>query len=249
MPKRKPEMHAVLSDAHFPHHDPTVIDLAVEFCRDHQPKTIHLLGDLVDFYAISSFDKDPGRVLGLQDELDQCVEWMDRLRAVCPKSRILYYEGNHEHRLTRYLWRNAKELSSLRAVQIERLLELKKLKAEWKHRYARHKHGKLLFTHGSKVRTHSAYTARAHTEQYGCSVIHGHTHRLGTYFRTTFSGTIAGWENGCLCDTDPEYVESPNWQQGWSVVWYYGDLFHVEQVVVVDGQYVYHGELKRKKGA
>jgi len=42
---------------------------------------------------------------------------------------------------------------------------------------------------------------------------------------------------------DLEYVFSPDWQQGWSVVTYSGEFFHVEQVVVINGQYVWRGQL------
>ena len=68
-------------------------------------------------------------------------------------------------------------------------------------------------------------------------------HRAGAFFNSHRDDTFGAWENPCLCRLDVEYVFSPDWQQGRSVVTYSGELFHVEQVVVINGQYVWRGQL------
>ena len=47
------EMHVVLSDQHIPFQDPVLEDLTVDFLKEHKPTTIHLLGDVLDFYSLS----------------------------------------------------------------------------------------------------------------------------------------------------------------------------------------------------
>ena len=84
-------------------------------------------------------------------------------------------------------------------------------------------------------------------DKFGCNVIHGHTHRLGAHYHRTYGDMMGAWENGCLCTLDPEYVVKPDWQNGWSVVWFNGARFHVEQICVVDKQYVYHGKVYKHK--
>ncbi len=77
--------------------------------------------------------------------------------------------------------------------------------------------------------------------------MHGHTHRLGAFYHRDISDTYAAWENGCLCNLNPDYVTAPDWQHGWSVVWSHRDYFHVEQVAVVKGRYNYHGKVHGRK--
>ena len=111
--------------------------------------------------------------------------------------------------------------------------------------------GKLLVTHGTMVRSHSGATARAHYDRHGVSTLIGHTHRLGSYFRTNLDGPHAAFEGGCLCKLSPEYVKSPDWQQGFSVV--HVDektgLFNVQLIPILERrQFFYGGEQIKVKG-
>ena len=74
--------------------------------------------------------------------------------------------------------------------------------------------GNFLITHGDLIRAHSSYTAKGMSDKYGGSGIHGHTHRLGSYYRKNYFGIYGWWENGCLCDLNPDWITNPNWQQG-----------------------------------
>ena len=239
------QMHVVLSDQHIPFHDPVIEDLTIEFLREHKPKVIHLLGDVLDFYSLSRFDKDPARKQSLQGELDDATKYFARLRNACPRARIIYSEGNHENRLRRYLWSQAQALSDLRSLTFEELLGLDKYRIEWVDASKPYRIGNLLFIHGELVRRNSGASAKGHMDKFGCNVIHGHTHRLGAHYHRTFDTMMGAWENGCLCDLNPEYATCPDWQNGWSVVWFHGDIFHVEQVCVTDHEYVYHGKLHK----
>lgn len=232
--------HVVNSDQHFPFEQKVCIKLSRQFIRDLQPGAVHLLGDIIDFYTISRFSRDPNRRLTLQGEIDSASAYCEGVRDDAPKADIFYSEGNHENRLTRYLHSEAKELASLSCLNLPSLLGLDRLGIKYVEANKPYKIGHLLYTHGEIVRKHSGMTASAHIDKYGCSVIHGHTHRLGSYYRTTMSDTHGGWENGCLC-APPTYMNSPNWQRGFSVVWYDGPKFHVEQVPIIRNKYVYQG--------
>ena len=246
--KTRPEMHVVLSDQHIPHQDPIVEDLSIQFVKEHRPAVIHLLGDIMDFYPLSRFDKDPARIDDLQSDIDATIRYFQRLRSVAPRAQIIYSEGNHEARLRKYLWSNAKELAGLSSMKFEKLTCLEEFKIKWVDSMHPYMVGKLLFIHGDLVRRWSAASAKGHYDKYGCCVIHGHTHRQGSFYHTTMGGTYGAWENGCLCSLKPEYCISPDWQNGWSTVWFADrGFFHVEQVCVVKGQYVYHGRLKQHR--
>jgi hypothetical protein len=102
--------------------------------------------------------------------------------------------------------------------------------------------GCLRVLHGHLISAHSGMTARKHFERHGTSVLVGHSHRLGAFYKTDRAGTHGAWECGCLCGMDAEYENFPNWQQGWAVVTVFPSrLFTVDLVPVIDGKFVVYG--------
>ena len=236
-------MGFVLSDVHCPFEDKSVCRMALAFIREHRPATVHLLGDIADFYSVSRFVKDPARKEDLQADLDVTRDFLAKVRDAAPSARIIYSEGNHEFRLRRYLASEAKALAMLRDLRLERLLNFDSLRIRFQPQDRPYRVGSLLFTHGQLVRKWSAASARGHFEKYGCCVLTGHTHRMGAFYHRDINDTYAAWENGCLCNLNPDYITAPDWQHGWSIVWSQRDYFHVEQVAVVKGKYCYHGKV------
>src|SRR5438128_2520375 len=116
-----------VSDVHFPYEDKTAWNLAKQVLAALKPDILFLGGDIVDFYPVSRFDKDPARKRDLQKELDQTSEELTALREIAPNAEIIYEEGNHEHRLIRTLWKKAEELAPLRSLALPELLSFKKL--------------------------------------------------------------------------------------------------------------------------
>jgi len=251
MTKRKPlidrRMGVVISDVHVPFQDKDVCKMLLEFIREHRPGTVHLLGDIGDFYSISRFQKDPARREDLQQDLDATRDFLREVRNAAPAARLIYSEGNHEFRLRKYLRTEAKALALLRALRLETLLDFKSLKIRYQAQDRPYRVGSLLFTHGQLARKWSGNSARGNFERFGCCVISGHTHRLGAFYHRDINDTYAAWENGCVCLLDPEYITAPDWQSGWSVVWSQWDYFHVEQVAVIKGQFNYHGKMYGRK--
>jgi hypothetical protein len=237
---------AFLGDAHAPHQDPVAVRLALGFLGWFAPQTLYLIGDIADFYQVSRFDKDPQRLLALQDDLDACVDFLaDVRKAVGPRCRVVFLEGNHEDRLARYLHPRP-EIAGLRSMRLPDLLGLGGLKIE--HRpYAGplvHPGTDFLVEHGDRVSRQSGATAKSMLDARGMSGISGHTHRLGAHYRTDEGGEKVWYENGCLCDVRPSYVKGrPNWQQGFSVMHQWGNRFEVEQVRVASGRIFYAGNL------
>jgi len=251
MAKRKPptdrRMGVVLSDVHAPFQDKTVCRMALDFIREHRPGTVHLLGDIGDFYSISRFEKDPSRREDLQQDLDAERDFLWEVRDAAPAARLIYSEGNHEFRLRKFLRSEAKALAQLRNLRLDKLLEFDRLKIRYQPHDRPYRVGSLLFTHGQLVRKWSGASARGHFEKFGGCVIHGHTHRLGAFYHRDINDTYAAWENGCLCNLNPDYVTAPDWQHGFSLVWIHRDYFHVEQIPIVKGRYNYHGKMYGRK--
>ena len=90
--------------------------------------------------------------------------------------------------------------------------------------------------HGSRVSKHSGQSARMalESDMHQRSVLIGHSHRQGVYMARGPRLLVGGWEVGCLCDLNPEYMRHPNWQQGLAFVTTgTGHSFTVELVTFV----------------
>ena len=161
----------VLSDIHFPYQDDKALKAVYKFLEQHPVDTIILNGDILDFYDVSSFDKDPERVNSLQKEIDLAQKFFKKLRQLAPNARIVFIKGNHCSRLERYLKKHP-ELYSLDALKLPNLLELDKFNIEYKDKGF--KLGSLKIIHGDMVRNFSAYTARGELEKHDSSGISGH---------------------------------------------------------------------------
>lgn len=77
-----------ISDLHVPYHDLLAWNKTIRFIKDFKPDTIINLGDFVDFYGISRFDKEPSRIDSLQNEINIAIELQAELRSSAPNARI-----------------------------------------------------------------------------------------------------------------------------------------------------------------
>lgn len=164
----------IAQDFHFPYHDETCLKLFLKFIKETRPDQIIIPGDLVDFYSISKFSKDPSRMLeaNLSKELALVARFWMAIRNASKRSRIVYTPGNHEDRLQHYVWQNAPALAFLDELKLERLLKLKEYGVEYHKEY--YWLGDLLVTHGSRISKHAGWSAKMEFEKNGCSGISGH---------------------------------------------------------------------------
>jgi len=235
----KPVRALILSDIHIPYHDQAALSIALSFAKDYDPDHIVLNGDIVDFYGASAYRKDPLRINTLQDELDETKAFLQLLRSNHPKTKIDYVIGNHEDRIQRFLLDKAPDLCSLECLALDELLSLKELCIKFVDSKAKLALGELEVTHGTIVRKASSSSAKAHYEKYGGSVLIGHVHRLGTFYRTNRWGTHVAIENGYLGRDDFEYVDRPDWQHGFTSVEYFTDgPFTIRQHHIQNGMLV-----------
>jgi Calcineurin-like phosphoesterase len=238
---------AVVADYHVPFHDPKTIRLVDEVLRDIQPEVLVYNGDLNDCYQISVFAKDPSRLSKLQKDIDKTVSILDRHNTILPRTQKILIEGNHEYRFQRFLWSDAPELSSLDSLTIPELYRLDQFGID----YIPYEQGLLinkvfLVLHGDIASIHSAYTAKRLFEKHGGCGMCNHTHRGGSFYKRDRFGTWGWWENFCLCSLNPDWIQNPNWQQGFSLIHFTDhSRFFVEQIPVIDHKILYRGELYR----
>ena len=234
----------VFGEPHIPFHDQRAIHEVELFMDELQPDLIIYPGDTGDFYLLSKFDKNPNRAYSLQADLSMAGGMFKRHRSICPNARMIEEDGNHEDRLRRFLWGNSPALASLDCLTVEGLYKLKESDVEHiPYEEGVMINGNFMVTHGDLVRAHSSFTAKGMSDKHGGSGIHGHTHRLGSYYKRNRFGVYGWWENGCLCDLNPDYVTNPNWQQGFSLVHFIQDRFWVEPIPIIKRKFMYGGKI------
>ncbi len=163
----------IVPDAHIPYHDTRAWGLMLRVGQALKPTHLLVVGDLADFYSVSSHSKNPDRINRLGTELDAVSTALDQLDKLGATNK-LFIAGNHEDRLTRYLQDKAPELFDV--IDIPSLFKLKK--RGW--HYTPYKRftrlGKLRITHD--VGTAGRFAAYRALEKFEHSVVTGHTHRL-----------------------------------------------------------------------
>jgi hypothetical protein len=215
------EVIMVCSDFHVPFHDVKSLAALYEFIRYIKPSKI-IIHEVEDFYGLSKYSKDPARKDDWQAELDMGIEIRATIRRCAPRAEIIELESNHYARLKKYVWDVAPAFNSIRALQPENLLGLKKLNIQFKEYYI---YKDILFKHGSLCRAGSSMTAKAELMREGMSGASGHTHRLGMHFKRQRGGEYVWIECGCLCQLENvEYIDgTADWQQGFGLFFFEKD--------------------------
>jgi predicted phosphodiesterase len=243
----------IYGDTHGQYIDDRAEAVLLSVLEHFEPDVVVHVGDGVDCYTISTFDKDPHRKESFQDEVDASRTHLARARAAAPSAAFYLLEGNHEARLRKSIWKSMgsmREIAKLRAFQESitwpHLLQLEQLGIQWipeEEQPLRGVFPKFLLKHGTLVRKWSGYSARGEWEKYGKSGASGHVHRLGMFFHRDWNGNHVWVETGCLCDLDPDYTRDPDWQQGFIVASFHRPTgaFSLEPVYIHNGSALWRG--------
>jgi hypothetical protein len=218
------------TDLHCPYYDPYAFELSLKIIESYSPDLLVCGSDALDFYSVSTFNKNPDRKDTLQYEIDIWRELQLQLNDAAPSADKWFLIGNHEDRLRRYLWKNP-ELASLNVLKLSSVLDFDSLGILGEtHEIVIN--NTLCIKHGNVTRKESAYAARAELgdERYSINTLSGHTHRGGTHYATTRRGVVRADECFCLCDLNPEYVHRPNWQQGLVIGFVLEDQINIEPI-------------------
>lgn len=233
-----------ISDVHYPYEDKVVMGIIKTWIKKNKPELVWLGGDIVDFAAISKFDKHPMTAMKWKEHKLYALEQVTELRKTAPKADFVWYRGNHEERLIKYLWKKAPELSEEDAVTVPELFKFDELDIRWIPSVPT-KVGHLTHIHGHERPAGGVLPAKSMFDKLGCTLIMGHFHKVQLYTKRQMpDGQHGVWLNGCACELTPEYDMFPLWDQSFTVIEYaQNGLFHVEPVIIT-----YDKHTKRKCG-
>ena len=199
------------------------------------PDYVVYLGDVIDFYQISSWNKNPEE-FNVDHELYQGRQFLTESKDYFGDAIHYYIEGNHEKRLKSFLFSKAPQLSSLRALQLGApdMLDLDALDIEyiqtreWMLTYDEpfrigklyHLHGHELMGSGSVV--HIARNTLLKTLD---NILIGHHHRVQNHIEHGIGKEklVGAWSVGCMCNLHPDFMPINNWMHGFAEVHYADD--------------------------
>lgn len=214
-------LNLVLSDIHFPYHAPDAVAIAIETGLDHGCENLILNGDIVDFFGVSRFTKEIGR-MSPAEELEVLREFLRFVSGLFP-GRKVYKIGNHEERFRAYLLNNAKEIADMAELSFESLFQLEENGFELVKRAPIHA-GKLMILHGHEFGEaifSPVNPARGLFNRAKSSSLVGHYHQTSHHSEGNLHGDKIGcWSTGCLCDMSPDYrpYAYTKWNHGFAIV-------------------------------
>jgi len=242
-------------------HDLPAFACATRAIMDEAPDVLVLLGDMLDLPDWSDhFVQSPEFAFTTQMSINWFGSWLRQIRPFCGK--IIYIEGNHETRLLRGIMTNTVSAFKLKPanlpaapplLSIESMLGLKELDIDYLGPYPSGGYwlnSNLQMIHGNKTGAKSGQTAMKMLDQLRASLMQGHVHRQECAHVTNHSQekivTYGAYSLGCLARIDgmvPSKTDQVNWQQGFALVDYNEDLFQVNMVNILDGQYIWDRQL------
>ena len=230
----------ILSDVHIPYHNVEAVTLALQYGKDKNVNGIMLNGDILDFYGLSDFEKDP-RKRRFSEELEMGRQFLRVLRKEFEGVPIYYKLGNHEERYERYLRIKAPELLDVADFRMDVLLRFGELGVELIDDKRITKFGKLNIMHGhefGKSVFSPVNPARGLYMRGKENCIAGHNHQTSSHVEPSMNGHVVNtWSTGCLCELHPAYMPINKWNLGFAYAEREdGDGFTVHNHTIINGR-------------
>jgi predicted phosphodiesterase len=209
----------VISDIHLPFHDKRAVESAVREAERRNVTGVILNGDILDFYQISRFSRDPSKPR-IKDEIQKGRQLLEWLRSRFPRARLLFKEGNHDERLKTYLSERAPELFDLDDLHLPNLLRASDYGVEWVGDRRVIQLGKLPVIHGHEYPgSGGVMPARWLFIRAWSSALCGHFHQPSHFPATSLDNREMGvWSTGCACFLAPYYRRKNAWRHGYAMV-------------------------------
>lgn len=228
----------ILSDVHIPYHDVDAITAIFDFCKGQKFDGILLNGDILDFYNLSRFSRDP-KARSVDGELKLLWEFYHVLQEQF-NCQIYYKFGNHEERYDHFLHMKAAELSGVEEFSLVEVIGRRLPGAVLIKDKRIVRFGQLSIIHGHEYSSgifQSVNVARGLFLKSKVSSLQGHAHQVSEHTETDLHGRITTtWSVGCLCDLHPDYAKLNKWSQGFAIAEKDGKGFTVKNYRIHQGK-------------
>lgn len=228
----------LIADVQSPFHDTEALQVVVKYLKDYGIDCLLMNGDIIDFYGLSSFEKDPTKRNFSQERADN-IELLDWIKDQFKDIPVYYnLDANHENRYERYMQKKAPEIFSTESFMIEDLLMLNDIGIIPVRGYDHIMAGKLPVIHGHTVfrgRISPVSPARTIYMKLKQTAAAAHCHKKSEYTWTNLKGeTHCTWTTGCLMNLNVEY--NPHGND------YVHGFAHID-IISSDGDFQFHNKM------
>lgn len=215
-----------------------------------KPDVIDILGDLDDQLCFSRFsDKTPDEILNAAATYAHLVQdFFKTIRTIRPNAYVHFATGNHDIRYESYIEKKAPAITGL--ITPETLWKTETYGIELSH-YNNppvHRFGDIYVHHGLYALSGAGSSAKKLSDEFGVSVICGHSHRQG-YIPKKYklrNETVRAYELGHMTDVYSEgmsYDSKHDWNMGFGLGYIYNGYPHIQLIninedfeCVIDGK-------------
>lgn len=239
------ESSIILSDLHYPAHDPKYINIATKLIKILNPDNVIQIGDALDSSGISSYLTDPKSESRLYKEIEMYNDQLDKWSSIMKKGSTFHQlSGNHSQRLERFIAKNCREIHEI-VPTIPELLRIKErnkgpVKFKWHplNNWKSCKIGDAYIHHGVYYDKNLAVSNLA---RYGVKFLQGHSHS----YQTAYNGKI--WSvtlgHGSIAEKTA-HIHGPNsWQQAMGIIWNDNGESHFEPIIINNGETCFRGKI------
>lgn len=227
-----------IADLHSRFCDRDALRVAIEYGIKQGCDSVVILGDFMDYYASSRFDKNPRVVEYFETENEWGVEVLRLLQDTFGK--IFLKKGNHDIRREARIHELVPRYPDLGELQTYKdCLSFTKSSVEIIEDYRVIRFGRLNGIHGHEYQggggIHVAYNRGGKAMD---NLISAHSHISQSSMRTAIDGSvIVSTTLGCLCDLHPRYNPINSWTHGFAVIERdeSGD-FMIDNRVIINGK-------------
>jgi hypothetical protein len=212
------------------------MDLWFKILKWFKPDAVDYVGDISDQDCYSRFSDGRtneflNQFKGAEDAFPIVVdnekavkEFYAKTRTMLPNADIFASLGNHDIRVFDYADKKLPDLVD--KITPDALWDFKNLGIDYIHYgdLPKHRFGDIYVHHGIAISKHSGESVRSDIDNFGVSLIRGHSHRAGVYFKTyeMRNEMLRGYELGHLTDIKSEgmaYTSLHNWQPGFAIAY------------------------------
>jgi len=235
------------SDFHIPYENPRYVSLWWQVMEWFEPDVIDILGDLDDNSACSKYsDGTPDEVINAVSVYAPLVKnFFEKCREIRPEAEIHFATGNHEARYDSYLEKKGKALVGLITPELLWGTDTYGIDLSHYNNPPIHRFGDIYVHHGIYS---VANTGTKMLDEFGVSIIQGHSHRASATFRSypLRNEQLRAYEIGHMTDiysSGMSYDRKHNWQAGFAIAHIVNDFPHIQLIsinsdfeAVVDGK-------------
>ena len=256
------------SDQQFPYQDDKMIALWFKVMKWFKPDVVDYLGDTDDQACYSKYtegrsseflkmhkDNNGDQIVPLmRHEAKMARDFYTKTRKVLPKAQLFSALGNHDIRIFDYV--DAKLPDYIEAVTPEELWGLDSLGYDYIYynELPKLRFGDMHVHHGVAISQNAGESVKKDVENFGVSIIRGHSNRAGSMFQTYElrnggqGELLRGYEIGHMADEKSSgmaYTNVHNWQKAFAIAHIEGGVYPHIQVINVSPDYTCYVDGKK----